>query len=62
MIFFSVKKQKLDELFDEINKLKTTIQKHEARIVELEKKLGNRPGQKAQTNSHDTKHLMPDEV
>lgn len=57
-----MQKQKLDELFDEINKLKTTIQRHEVRIVELEKKLANRSGQKAQTNSHDGKHLMPDEV
>lgn len=55
-------KQKLDELFDEINTLKTTIQRHEARIIELEKKVSVRPGNKAQTNSHDAKHLMPDEV
>lgn len=61
-LFILIQKQKLDELFDEINKLKTTIQRHEVRIIELEKKLANRSGQKAQTNSHDGKHLMPDEV
>ncbi|XP_035204835.1 coronin-1C-like [Stegodyphus dumicola] len=60
-------KQKLDELLEEVKKLKMTIQKHEVRILDLEKKFESRTGQmnllkKAQTNNHGEKHLMPDEV
>lgn len=60
--------QKIDELLEEVKKLKATIQKHELRIFDLEKKLESRTGgqinflKKAQTNNHGEKHLMPDEV
>ncbi|GFQ70042.1 coronin-1C, partial [Trichonephila clavata] len=57
----------IDELLEEVKKLKATIQKHELRIFDLEKKLESKTGQmnflkKAQTNNHGEKHLMPDEV
>lgn len=58
--------QKVEELLEEIRKLKVTTQKHEMRIRELEKKLDNKSGQinilKTQSNSHNDKHFMPDEV
>ncbi|XP_071037550.1 coronin-6 isoform X1 [Parasteatoda tepidariorum] len=60
-------KQSVEELLEEVKKLKLTIQKHEVRIYDLEKKFESRMSgmnvlKKTHTNNHGEKHLMPDEV
>ncbi|XP_023221866.1 coronin-1C-like isoform X2 [Centruroides sculpturatus] len=61
--------QKMDEMVEEVRKMKATLLKHEIRIRDLEKMLespggrlaGNKPVHSS-ANSHGNSGLMPDEV